>query len=95
MPAVAPRLATGCISNQLKRLRENARKLSLAVSCPCIGAYRLSGSSSDLGSSVIWELKPARVARTASSMRGERRWLMIRVCAAPPETRSRAGFSAA
>src|SRR5215216_1961542 len=48
VPAVAPRLATGCIPNQLKRLRENARKLSLAVSCPGIGAYRLSGSSSDL-----------------------------------------------
>src|ERR687895_616687 len=51
VPAMTPRPTTGCISNQLKRLRENARKPSLAVSCPGIGAYRLSGSSSDLGSS--------------------------------------------
>ena len=55
----------------------------------------MSGSSSDLGSLVFCGANPARVARTASSMRGEIRWLMINACAAPPETKSRAGFSAA
>src|SRR5215203_3727268 len=94
-PAAAVRFAVGCVSNQLKRLVGNARKPSFAVSWPSIGPKRLSGASPDFGSSVFCGSKPTRVARMASTRRGERRWLRIIACAAPPATRSRAGCSAA